>query len=848
MFDMQKEFGGLTEAEAQARLQKSGYNELPAGSGRNSRQIIIDILKEPMLFLLVAGGIVYLLLGDPGEALMLLSFVFLVIGITFYQEHKTERSLAALRNLSSPQALVVRGGEQHSIPGREVVPGDLIIIKEGDRIPADALFLSGNNLIVDESLLTGESAPVAKETAGQKEIAFARPGGEHTPFLFSGSLVVDGQGIAKVITTGTHTEIGKIGKALETIESRETKLQIEVKKIVKIFFVIALVLVAAVILISGIYRGAWLAGMLSGITLAMAILPEEFPVVLTIFLAVGAWRLSQKKVLARKITAVETLGSASVLCVDKTGTLTINEMTVKKLLCADIETDAAELSKSSVAPGSRELLEYAALACRPITFDPMEKAIKKIAALLPGGKTTHENWTFEREYPLSKKLLALSNIWQSPDASHCAVAAKGAPEAIIDLCHLDAAEKIKLEQGIERLAGHGLRVLGVAKANFAGKNFYDSQHDYRFQFLGLVGLDDPVRATAKAAVAECAGAGIRVIMITGDYPVTARQIADQVGLDGAGEIVTGSELTAMAADELKQKIKTANIFARMIPEQKLSIIDALKDADEIVAMTGDGVNDAPALKAADIGVAMGEKGTDVAREAADLVLLKNDFSHLVAAIRLGRKIFDNLKKAMAYTVSVHVPIAGASLVPLLFGWPNILFPVHIVFLELIIDPTCSIVFESEPEEKNIMKRPPRNPDLPLFSRRMLLVSVLQGLFSLGLVLLVFFLSLRFGQSEAEARTLAFTTLVLTNLTLILANRTWSSHLLRAFSLKNRALNWILFGTMIFLMLAIYNPLLQKVFSFAPLHLADVLIALILSFLSIAWFEFTKLIFPKKIHA
>jgi Ca2+-transporting ATPase len=848
MFDIQKEFGGLTEREAKERLQKSGYNELPAGRGRNSRQIIIDILKEPMLFLLVAGGIVYLLLGDPGEALMLLSFVFIVIGITFYQEHKTERSLTALRNLSSPQALVIRGGEQQTIPGREVVAGDLIIIKEGDRIPADALFLSGNNLIVDESLLTGESAPVAKEPAGQKEIAFARPGGEHTPFLFSGSLVVDGQAVARVETTGVRTEIGKIGKALETIESRETRLQIEVKKIVKIFFAIALVLVAAVILISGLYRGAWLSGMLSGITLAMAILPEEFPVVLTIFLAVGAWRLSQIKVLARKITAVETLGSASVLCVDKTGTLTINEMTVKKLLCGETETEAVEMSKISVSPASRELAEYAALACRQITFDPMEKAIKKIAALLPGGETTHENWTFEREYSLSKKLLAFSNIWHNPNADHYIIATKGAPEAIIDLCHMDAPEKLKIENGVERLARLGLRVLGVAKASFNGKNFYDSQHDYRFQFLGLVGLDDPVRVTAKEAVAECAGAGIRVIMITGDYPVTARQIADQVGLDPAGEIVTGSELTAMAADELKQKIKTANIFARMIPEQKLLIIDALKAADEIVAMTGDGVNDAPALKAADIGVAMGEKGTDVAREAADLVLLKNDFSHLVAAIRLGRKIFDNLKKAMAYTVSVHVPIAGASLVPLLFGWPSILFPVHIVFLELIIDPTCSIVFESEPEEKNIMKRPPRSPNLPLFSKRMLLVSILQGLFSLMLVLLVFFFALKFKLSEAEARTLSFAMLVLTNLSLILANRSWSSHLLGAVSLKNKALNWILLGTVTFLLLTVYHPWLQKIFSFAPLHPGDLLIALGLSFLSILWFEFVKALFPKKLHS
>jgi Ca2+-transporting ATPase len=839
-----KNFTGLTAETAVNHLKKYGYNELPSSDERGFLRILLDVMKEPMLFLLLAAGAIYFVLGDAREAVILLSFVVVVIGITLYQENKTEKALTALKNLSSPRALVIRGGEQISIAGREVVPEDIMIVNEGDRVPADALLLSGYNLTVDESLLSGESVPVGKEPAEKTDTKFERPGGENTPFLYSGSLVVQGQGIAKVVSTGLKTEIGKIGKALQTADDKETGLQKEIRKIIKTFFIIAMSLVAIVIILSGIYRGNWLSGILSGITLAMAILPEELPVVLTIFLAVGAWRISQKKVLARKIAAVEILGAADVLCVDKTGTLTQNRMQVQKLVSADGSLTQIGTEISNISKDHDELLEYAILACKPVTFDPMELAIKKTGSEKTAKSFVHDDWSFQMEYPLSKRLMALSNVWQTPADNRFVIASKGAPEAIMDLCHLSKDKIDEIEKDITMLAGEGLRVLGVAKSKFIGEKFLFSQHDYEFEFLGLIALADPIRPTVAEAVTECYQAGIRLIMITGDYPITAKNIAKQIGIKNYEKIVTGKELEAMTADELKQEIQTANIFARMIPEQKLLIVNALKASGKVVAMTGDGVNDAPALKSADIGVAMGEKGTDVAREASDLVLLNNDFSYLVSAIRLGRRIFDNLKKAMTYTVAVHIPIAGVSLAPLLFDWPNILYPVHIVFLELIIDPTCSIVFESEPEEKNIMKRPPRDADEHIFSRQNVTASLLQGLFSLFLVILIFILAIYLGQSEAEARTLAFATLVIINLALILANRSHSRNFFDSFRVKNKALLWIMTGTVSFLALAVYQPAVRKIFHFSALGMVDVALIFGAGILSLGWFELTETVSEK----
>lgn len=828
------------ETEAAQRLKEEGYNELPSAKRRSIPAIVLEIIREPMFLFLITGGAIYLLLGDIQEAVMLLVFVFVVIGITFYQEHKTERALEALRDLSSPRALVIRDGGQRRIPGREVVRGDAMVLSEGDRVPADGVLMSDVNLSVDESLLTGESLPVRKAHAD--EITdMARPGGDNLPFVYSGTLVLQGFGLAIVKATGLNTEIGKIGKALHVIESEDTVLQKETRRIVRTFAIIGLLLCTLVVVVYGITRGHWLNGFLSGITLAMAILPEEFPVVLTIFLALGAWRISQKRVLTRRVPAIEALGSASVLCVDKTGTLTLNRMSVKKICTHDVFYEISQNQR--VLPDEiHEIVEFSILGSQAAPFDPMEKALRELGTIaLQATEHLHSDWKMVQEYPLSEHLLTMSRVWRSPDNEDYIIAAKGAPEAIADICHLTGEQVEKLSGLINTMASEGLRVIGIAKAEFKRRELPGEQHDFTFDFLGLIGLADPVRPGVESAVRECYDAGIRVIMITGDYPVTARSIAQQIGLKQPEEIITGQELDTLNDDDLQMLIRKVNIFARVVPEQKLRIVNALKDNGEVVAMTGDGVNDAPALKSAHIGVAMGGRGTDVAREASSIVLLDDDFSSIVQAVRIGRRIFDNLKKAISYIFAIHVPIAGMSLLPVLFGWPLVFLPFHIVFLELIIDPACSIAFEAEREEKNVMKRPPRNMQEPLFNKQTMIFSLLQGVIVLLVVLAVFYTALRGGQGESDARALSFTTLIIANLGLILTNRSWSATILKTLTIPNKALWLVLGGAFFFLTAVLYIPFLRDLFRFSTLHAIDLLMCFVAGIIGIAWFEIFKIV-------
>jgi Ca2+-transporting ATPase len=837
-----KRLVGLTEEQAGEILRADGPNELPSARRRGILGIVLEVFKEPMFLLLVAIGVLYLLLGDVQEAIMLLGFVFVIMGITIYQEGKTERTLEALRDLSSPRALVVRDGERRRIPGREVVRGDFIILAEGDRVPADSLLAWGINLSVDESLLTGESVAVRKSPA-DGEMEMGRPGGDDLPFVYSGTLVVHGQGVALVKATGSLSEIGKIGKALQTVEQEETPLQRETRSVVKTVFLFALALFAIVVVVYGVTRGDWLQGLLSGLTLAMATLPEEFPVVLTIFLALGAWRISQKQVLARKMAAVETLGAAAVLCVDKTGTLTQNRMKIKKLHAAGRFHDIASSPSDHLPEEFHELLEFGILASQEDPFDPMEKAIVEAGfSSLEDTEHLHSTWALVQQYPLSRDLLALSHVWKSASSDDYVVATKGAPEAIADLCHLEKGAANSLMEAVHEMAGEGLRVIGVAKSRFAERSLPDIQHDFPFQLIGLLGLEDPIRPAVPAAIAECRQAGIRVVMITGDYPGTAQKIARQIGLPNPERVITGQELDRMSPEELARGIHDVTIFARVVPEQKLAIVKALKERGEVVAMTGDGVNDAPALKSAHIGVAMGGRGTDVAREASDLVLLDDDFSSIVAAVRMGRRIFDNLKKAMAYIISVHIPIALASLVPVLLQWKEmILYPVHIVFLELIIDPACSVVFEAEPEDPDIMARKPRSPRARLFGKRSLAVALLQGIVAFAVVIAVYRIALSLGQSFAEARSLAFITLIVSNLCMILTNRSWSRTMLYSLSVPNPALTWVVVGAVGFLAAVVYTPGLRDLFHFAPMHIIDVALSLGAGAVSVAWFEAVKLL-------
>ncbi len=836
-FDPRK-LSGLSTEEVEKKLITDGYNELPSSKSRNFITIALGVVKEPMFLLLVACGTLYMILGDIQEGLMLLGFVFVIMGIEFYQEKKTEKALDALRDLASPRALVVRDGIEKRIAGREVVTGDILVLQEGDRVPADATVLSSVSLLADESLLTGEPVPVRKQDWDGKNTK-VEPGGDDLPFIYSGSMIVQGSGIAKVTATGLKTEIGKIGKAIGDIVEEPTKLKKEIGLLVKRLAITGFLLCLIVIAVYTLTRGDLLKGFLAGITLAMAMLPEEFPVVLTIFLALGAWRMSKKRILTRKPSAIETLGSTTVLCTDKTGTLTLNKMTVQQLYNG---TGFLKLNTENELPETfHNVVEYGILASQVNPFDPMEKAITKLGdKYLKGTEHAGHDWELVREYPLSKELLAMSRVFSERDTGIRTIAAKGAPEVIFELCHLPADVRQKHASAIEGMARDGLRVLGVASLQIVMDVLPDNQHDFDFEFLGLIGLSDPIRPEVSSAVTECYRAGIRVIMITGDYPLTAMNIAKEIGLNNPETCITGAELKSMSEEELCLKIRTINVFARVIPEQKLLLVNALKKNGEIVAMTGDGINDAPALKAAHIGIAMGEKGTDVAREAASLVLMDDNFSSIVAGNAMGRRIFDNLQKALGYIFAIHVPIAGLSLIPiLLIDLPLILWPVHIVFLELIIDPACSMIFEAEKEEKNVMDRPPRDINEPFFNFKKIFISCMQGVGILVFVMGIYLYSYYSGYTEGQIRAMSFITLIVANISVIMSNRSWTRSIFEVLTIRNKAAGWIVAGATLFMILIMNIPFCLSLFQFEKIGIVNTLICLATGLLTITWFEIYK---------
>jgi Ca2+-transporting ATPase len=810
---------GLSETEAAARLTAEGFNELPQPDRRTPFHIVLEVLREPMLALLIGGGVIYLALGDVKEALVLLAFACLSVVITVVQETRTEKVLEALRDLTSPRALVIRDGERRRIAGREVVRGDLIVLGEGDRAPADAWLLEGLDLQADESLLTGESAPVRKLAQANKNETTPRPGGDDLPTVYSGSLIVRGSGIGEVVATGVLSEIGKIGKSLGELETAAPHLQTQTRKLVAIFALFGGAVSLLVVLLYGLLRGNWLDALLAGIAVGMSMLPEEFPVVLTVFMAMGAWRISQARVLTRRATAIEALGSATVLCTDKTGTLTENRMTIAELRLATGASQKLGEQPEALSVGFGDLVAIGVLASAAEPFDPMEKAFHALALK---GNIAPSTGVLEKVYPLRPDRLAMTQVWRVQDDT--VVAAKGAPEAIADLCKLKPEARAALASSVDEMAAAGLRVLGVARAAFTGADLPETQQEFAFEFLGLVGLADPLRKSVAPAVAECRTAGIRVIMITGDYPATARTIARQAGID-SDEVLTGAELEILDDAAFATRAKTTSVFARIMPDQKLRIVMALKADKETVAMTGDGVNDAPSLKAADIGVAMGGRGTDVAREASSIVLLDDDFGSIVTTIRLGRRIYDNLRKAMSFIFAVHVPIAGLALLPLALGMPLLFGPMHIAFLEMIIDPVCSLVFEAEVGEDDLMRRRPRDPGEPLFSGAMILWGVFQGALTFGLVAAVYIIALRRGMPEDEVRALAFFSLVISFIALIFVNRSLSASPLKALFRPNPALFIALPCVAAMLAVTLLWPTARALFRFGPLHADDLSLTL-----------------------
>ena len=819
-------FAGLTSEQAAQQLARDGANALDAAQRRSVWARLWAMLLEPMFALLVLAASVYLVLGDLTEGLTLFVFVLAVLALTFYQEGKSEAAIDALRQLSQPFAQVMRDGQRISVPSCDVVAGDLLYIAEGDRIAADAWMLQADQLQVDESLLTGESLAVTKVGAVFDEgLAHSQqPGGDELAAVFGGTFVIRGQGVARVTATGMRSQMGRIGASLNQIESALTPLQKQTTQLVKVLAWITFFLCTVMVLTLGLRDGAWLPAVLSGIALAMAILPEEYPVVLAIFPALGAHRLAQQGVLTRRINAIETLGATTVLCTDKTGTLTENRMKVAALAVGSALTPRLFKVTGEALPADfHGLVEHAILASAPEPFDPMEVAFHALGqAWLNDTDHLHPDWTLVQTYALSPTLRAMSHVWRATqDAAHI-VSAKGAPEAVMGLCHLSPALQAQWGEVVHAMASEGLRVLAVAQGRFVGDAWPNSAHGFDFEWLGLIGLSDPLRAEIPQAIADCHSASIKVIMITGDYPQTARVIANQAGLHD-GDTLTGDAIDAMSDEVLSAHIQTVSVCARISPHQKLRIVQALKHNGEVVAMTGDGVNDAPALRAAHVGIAMGARGTDVAREASSLVLVDDNFASIVKGIRLGRRIFGNLQKSMAYIFAIHIPIAGLALVPMMFALPPLLMPLHIALLELIVDPSCSIAFENEPAEADVMQRPPRDTRAPIFGLQQMLASFFQGACVLAATAAAYWVSLDFS-AEAQ-RAMVLITLVAANAMLIFVNRA-----------RNSVAVWVMAGALSLVLLGIYVPWLAEPLNLAPLHASQLLAALGLGVASIlaAW--------------
>ena len=765
---------------------------------------------------------------------MLLAFLFLIIGITIVQEAKASKALQALRDLSSPRALVLRDGIKTRVAGREITREDIVYLNEGDKVPADAFLISGSNFGVDESLLTGESITVSKESGSR---------------IFSSTIVVRGQAIAIVDAIGVNTQIGTIGKSLLNGQIISTKLEQQTNQLVKKLAWFALALCLLVVIVYSSINHNWIQGILVGLALGMAILPNELPAVLTILFALGAWRLSKRKVLTRKISAIENLGSVTVLCVDKTGTLTLNQMCIQMIYSQEHFIDLSDTDLIFLPEDFHEPLEFGILASRKDPFDPMEVAFTTAGLkFLKDTEHLHHDWNLEKEYPISPELLSITHAWKPQAGGGFVIGAKGAPEAIIDLCHLDHDLSDKIKKASDEMASLGLRILGVAKSNYNSSELPAKQHDFDFNFLGLIGISDPIRTGVKESIAECHDAGIKVIMLTGDHPITASTIANKIGLQNPNKIVTGPEMELLSDDELIQLTKTVTVFSRVMPSQKLRLVESLKKGGEIVAMTGDGVNDAPALKSAHIGIAMGARGTDVARESAHIVLLDDDFSSIVEAIKTGRRVYSNIKSALVYLFSIHIPIAGMSVIPVLLGLPLVLLPAHIALIHLIIEPASSIAFEIEPADVDIMKKKPRSPKEPLFNNEIWHSSFLRGIPLFMALLGVYLIAFNRNQNETEVRTLVFSTLIISNSMLIFLSRGSSIPLSSKFLKRpNNIIIWLSISSILMLVLSISMPFLRSVLRFSKLSIQDLLICLLVSFTCTVTSELMLFILNKKNH-
>lgn len=805
---------GLTEAAAKEKLFIQGENLIPSEAPKSFLRQVALILSEPMLILLIAAGTINLLLAETLDALMLMMTVFIVLGISIYQSRRAEHALQALKELSAPTVKVIRDGLEKRISSHQVVVGDLVLLSEGDRVCADARVVQQTALSCDESTLTGESFPIAKS-----------PGDS----VLSGTLVTSGHAQVIVTATGINSQLGKIGRSLQEISIEKSRLQRDVDQIVRVVGVLGIFTVLSVVLIYGSTRNNWLEGGLAGIAAAMALIPEEFPVILTLFMAIGAWRMSKARVIARQPSAIESLGSISVLCVDKTGTITENRMAVKEVI---VNKEILLVDQSSANPTVQELLNTAALACPLHSYDPMDIAFKSL-------KNDSQERDSLAEFPVTNERLAYIHAWSISNKT--VIAAKGAPETIAKLCRIQETENEELMQQVHVAASRGFRVLAIAKSRGGNSADLTEITENQFEFLGLALLQDPIRDGVKESVQVCNAAGIKTVMITGDHPSTALSIGQEIGLNHNAGFLAGADLDKLSDTELNNQIQQVSIFARVRPEHKLRIVRAFQANGMVVGMTGDGVNDAPALRAADIGIAMGGRGTDVAREAASLIITDDNFNSIVKGVERGRVTYSNLQKAMSYVIAIHIPIFGLALLPLFSSaWPLILLPGLVAFHEVIIDPACSVVFEEESADPNIMKEQPRPIKQRIFSRGEILLAVAQGLsvFFSSLVLFLYLMSN--ARPEQEIRTMIFGTLMLSNIGLILTNRSRTLTILQTFRQReNPTVKWILSLASLIILLLITVAPLRTIFDLGAILPSDWLLMILSSIVPLVWYEIYK---------
>ncbi len=749
----------LSEEEAGARMRQWGPNRMPDPQGHTILHTVMEVAREPMFVLLLVAAAIYLALGDTGEGLLLGGFALVTVGLVVWQGWRRERALQALRDMSSPQVQVLRDGRWQRRSAAELVPGDCILLEEGERVAADSQLLQTTHLSVDESLLTGESWAVPKATA--KATSKATPAADaHQEAaddrVWAGTLVVSGQAVACVTDTGARTRMGAIGAALGGIETQDTPAQQRIRWLVQVFGAVALLVSLAVMVGHGLWNGDWWNGALSALALGMGMLPEEFPMALAIFMSLGAWRLSRLQVLARRPAAVEALGSLTVLCVDKTGTLTENHLRVVELQ-DDQVAQGLRGGASALPPSLRRLLALGVAACRQVGVDPVDVALRE--AQEPTGPMEVAGSVRLHDIGPSPLEPLMRVAWQAP-AGGAVWVCKGAPEHVLARCGGTVEEQERRLRAAADLAQRGWRVLAVADHAGAVSVATPIPPDTGWRWAGLIAFEDPMREGVPQAVAQVRQAGVKVVMVSGDHPLTACAIARQAGLDMGAAVMTGREFAALNESEQRAAAQRVRVFARVQPQHKLALVQALQAQGEVVAMTGDGVNDAPALRAAHIGVAMGGRGTDVAREAASMVLMDEDFGHLAKALALGRRLLDNLRRVSGYITAVHVPLAGLAILPLLLGWPPLMLPAHVVLTEMVIDPMCSLAFENAPPARDLMTRPPRRLDEPL----LMPASALGHALMLGSCLLLSLLLLAAWAQQAGTATEAVRTMVMVGLT------------------------------------------------------------------------------------